>query len=472
MVTVHPTVSTEVFSEELRQLGLRRVAFLVGEQSGVLEATHPAFQPFADWLNQDTRDFDQHEAVFFELGAETGALLAAFLHRTLRGQGAGGVRHWPYDSLTALMSDGLRLSRGMSRKNALAGLWWGGGKGIIAQGAGTDVHDPEQRQHVYRDYGRFITSLRGAYVTAEDVGTVAADMAEIFRTTRFVTCVPPEVGGSGNPSEATARGVVAAMEASCLMQAESSLSLEAFQRRLGAGATLVDTSLDGGGEGLEPTRSVLAGKRIVMQGAGNVARFMMGLLLARGVDQIVAADVSEHAIAEARKRYPDPRLLLKRVAPSDLSLLAEPCAVFAPCALGGVLNPETIPLLNTQVVCGAANNQLLDDARDGQALAQRGILFVPDFVANRMGIVSCANEQYGSLPSDPSILRHFDPSYEDSIQTVTFQVLKRAQTEGVTPSVAANHIADELIQRDHPIWPHRTGQILRALSLERWHLKA
>lgn len=466
MSVLHPDISTEEFSQALRQLGVKRAAFVVGEESGLLEATLPALQPFADWLNQNRRDCDHHEAVFFELGADTGSLLAAFLHRTQRGQGAGGVRHWPYPSVSALMSDGLRLARGMSRKNALAGLWWGGGKGIIAQRADLDVRDPEYRRRVYRDYGRFISSLRGAYVTAEDVGTVALDMAEVFRTTRFVTCVPTDVGGSGNPSEATARGVVVAMEAACLVLSERGLRLDQFQRRLGAGATLVDGSVDS----VETANSVLRGKRIVMQGSGNVARFMMGLLLGRGVDQIVATDVSEHALAEARKRYPDSRLLLKRVQPGDTALFAEPCDVLAPCALGGVLTPESIPQLNTPLVCGAANNQLLDDTRDGEALRERGIAFVPDFVANRMGIVSCANEQYGTLQSDPAILRHFDPSYENSIQCVTFRALERAKTEGIPESAAANAIADEKILEEHPIWPGRTRQILAALIRDRWDL--
>ncbi len=461
-----PKASPEEFSSQLRALKRRRAAFYLDADSGLLEPAETALQPIADALNNNRRDFGGHQAVFLELGADTGALLAAFLHRTARGQGAGGVRHWSYDSMEALLSDGLRLARGMSRKNALAGLWWGGGKGIIAQQPQADVQDVKYRARLYRDYGRFITSLRGAYITAEDVGTGADDMAEIFRTTRFVTCVPPSVGGSGNPSEATARGVVAAMEAALVFSEAGELDGESFQRRLGAGATLLEGALDGS----DPGRSVLRGKRVVMQGAGNVARFMMGHLLQRGVAQVVAFEVNERAIVEARLKHIDERLILKKIEKQDLTLFAEKCDVFAPNALGGILNPETIPMLQTSIVCGAANNQLLDTQRDAALLRERGIVHVPDFVANRMGIVTCANEQYGILPNDPSILRHFDPSYGNSVQNVTRQVLARAQQEGITSVAAANELADELCHEDHPLWPQRTEQIVRSLAHDNWHL--
>ncbi|HEX7670957.1 MAG TPA: Glu/Leu/Phe/Val dehydrogenase dimerization domain-containing protein, partial [Polyangiaceae bacterium] len=246
----------EDFAALLAQHGARRAFFVAGtgdngarslgpsSEGTRLATSHDFLEPFARAIESE-RNFDGHEAIFFEIGRDTGALLSAFLHRTVRGQGAGGVRHWPYESMTALVKDGLRLSRGMGRKNALAGLFWGGGKGVIARQAKDLYRDPAYRSTLYTEYGRFITSLRGAYVTAEDVGTTPPDMAAIFRTSRFVTCIPPEVGGSGNPSPATAKGVVCAMEAAL--------------DHLGLGS--------------------LGGKRVAMQGVGNVGSSMIAELL-------------------------------------------------------------------------------------------------------------------------------------------------------------------------------------------------
>lgn len=383
---------------------------------------------------RNTRDYHGHQAIFLEAGEQSGALMGAFLHRTRRGQGIGGVRLWPYDTLADFLNDGLRLSLGMGRKNALAGLWWGGGKGVIARPPGQGHTDPAFRAKLFHDYGRFITSLRGAYVTAEDVGTTPDDMAEIYKVTRFVACAPESVGGSGNPSPATARGVVSAMEA----------------------------ALDYVGLGS------LEGKVIAMQGVGNVGSCMLPLLLERGVAKIVAAEVSEEAVRLLSHRYPGERVQLRVVALGDRQILAEPCDILAPNALGGILNPESIPRLRTKIVCGAANNQLLDQERDAVLLAKRSIVYVPDFVANRMGIVNCANEQYGSLDNDPAINRHYDRDWPGSIHRVTRAVLERAETSGVTSADAANALADELGEQPHPIFPERTAAIVRALLDQGW----
>jgi len=389
--------------------------------------SHDALTPIADFLRADTRDSYGHEGVYLAVGRRTGTLLAAFVHWTDRGQAAGGLRHWGYDDTEALLRDGLRLSAGMTRKNALAGLWWGGGKGIIARTRQT--RDPAYRQAVYADYGDFITTLRGVYVTAEDVGTTPADMIHVYRHTRHVTCVPPEVGGSGNPSTATAAGVVCAME--------------------GALAEL------GRGE--------LAGKTVAMQGAGNVAAYMMEELLQRGVARIVATDIDAGRLAAVNERLGDERVELRLVAPDDTSIFREPCDVLAPNALGGCLRPDTIDQLATTLVCGAANNQLLDAERDAAHLDARGITYVPDFLANRMGIVQCADEYAGTIPSDPAIARHLGRAWDNAVYVVTRRVLARARDEGVSTSDAANRLADELARQPHPIWPERGRHIARAL---------
>lgn len=382
--------------------------------------------PLASWITADPRDMKEHEGLFFAVGPQTGALFGAFVHSTVRGQAAGGLRHWPYPRMESFVRDGLRLALGMSRKIALAGLWWGGGKGIIARQDDASWRDPGYRRTLYREYGAFTTSLRGAYITAEDVGTGPADMAAVFETTRHVTCVAPEVGGSGNPSHPTAKGVVCAMEA----------------------------ALDHLGKG------TLAGKTIAMQGGGNVAGFMIDELVLRGVAKVIVTELSAERCAELRARHPEGVVEVRNVAAEDRSIFAEPCDVFAPNALGGVLDPDTIAMLKTPIVCGAANNQLADDRRDDRLLAQRGIVYVPDFVANRMGIVNCANEQYGRLDRDPMIERHFGREWDNAVYVVTRRVLERATAEGTTTSAAANALADEACRVPHPIWGHRARALV------------
>ncbi len=423
----------EAFAEHLTGLGLRRAHF-IQEDGGGLECSDPRLLPLAQSLLGNARDYDRHQAVFLEVGEQTGVLMGAFLHRTRRGQGIGGVRLWPYDSVAQFLSDGLRLSMGMGRKNALAGLWWGGGKGVIARAPSEQHLVMSYRARLFQDYGRFITSLRGAYVTAEDVGTSPRDMAEIYKATRFVACAPESVGGSGNPSPATARGVVSAMEGAL--------------DQLGLGG--------------------LDGKVVAMQGVGNVGGCMLPLLFDRGVKRVVAAEVSAEAARAVQQAYGSERLEVRLVPFGDREILAESCDILAPNALGGILNPESIPRLRCQLVCGAANNQLLDQTRDAATLAQRKIAYVPDFVANRMGIVNCANEQYGSIDDDPAIVRHFDRSWENSVYRVTQAVLARAEVAGITSTQAANALADELAELPHPIFPDRTRAIVAALLREGW----
>jgi glutamate dehydrogenase/leucine dehydrogenase len=417
------------FAGELAAHG-GRGALLWDHAQGRILASAAWLEPLAAWMNADTRDVQRHEAVLLAVGPTTGALFGAFVHSTVRGQAAGGLRHWPYPRLEGFLRDGLRLALGMSRKNALAGLWWGGGKGVVARKDDAPWREPAYRHTLYREYGAFTTSLRGVYVTAEDAGTGPRDMAAVFETTRFVTCVPPEVGGSGNPSQPTAKGVVCAMEG-----ALDHLHL-----------------------------GTLAGKTIAMQGAGNVAGYMIDELVARGCARVVATEISAERCAELQARYAGTVVEIRRVGTDDRTIFGEPCDVFAPNALGGVLEPATIAMLRAKIVCGAANNQLLDDRRDDGLLAERGITYVPDFVANRMGIVSCANEQYGSLPNDPAIERHFGRTWDNAVFVITKEVLARAARTGTTTAAAANAMADEACTVPHPLWGHRSRAILESLA--------
>lgn len=428
--------SPEQFAARLRDAG-GRACLTWDHKRGRLVASHTWLAELATWLAADPRDFHEHEGVFMAVGPQTGALMTATVHKSVRGQAAGGLRQWPYATMQELLRDGLRLSLGMSRKNALAGLWWGGGKGIIARQSGDLVRDPGYRRALYREYGAFTTSLRGVYITAEDVGTQPDDLAAVFETTRFATCVPPSVGGSGNPSPATAKGVVCAIEA----------------------------ALDHTGQG------TIAGKTIAMQGAGNVATYMIEELLARGVGRVISTELSADRCELLRARFADAPVELRHTEAGDLSIFAEPCDVLAPNALGGVLGPETIPMIQAPIVCGAANNQLLDDRRDDKALAARDIVYVPDFVANRMGIVNCANEQYGQIggpDKDPAIERHFSRDWDNAVFVITKQILAHAQRSGITSSAAANELADAACREAHPIWGHRGRTIIAGLLADNW----
>jgi len=425
----------DALCELLRARGLRRASLVRDHESGALLPSIPELAPLAHRLESECDAYADHEAIFLEVGENTGALLSAFIHRCERGQAQGGLRHWPYATLLDLLRDGLRLSQGMGRKSALAGLWWGGGKGIIARPNADDARlDPEQRRALYADYGRFVTSLRGCYVTAEDAGTTPDDMATLHAHTRFATCLPPEVGGSGNPSPMTADGVVCAMQ--------SALDF------MGAGA--------------------IEGKRIAMQGGGQVGSCMIERLLERGAREIVVAELDRGQRDALSDRFAGRPVEVRAAAPGDASILAGECDVLVPNALGGVLDAKTIPAIRARLVCGAANNPLADPASDGRRLAQRGIVHVPDYVANRMGIVACSNEHAGQLPQDPAILRHLDPAWPDSIPAVTWRVLERAAREDIPPVEAADRLADERTLEPHPIWGDRTRRIIASLADGDW----
>jgi glutamate dehydrogenase/leucine dehydrogenase len=322
----------------------------------------------------------------------------------------------------------------MSRKSALAGLWWGGGKGIITPAGDVSRCDPERRRALYTDYGRFVSSLRGSYVTAVDAGTTPADLADVHATTRFATCIPPETGGSGNPSAATAAGVVRAIEAAL--------------DHLGAGG--------------------LAGKRLAMQGGGNVGSHMIELLIERGAAHVVVAEIAEPQRQLLQDRFAGDPVEVRAAVADDPAILREPCDVLVPNGLGGVLDDKTIPTLATRIVCGAANNPLADERRHARALRARGIVYVPDYVANRMGIVQCADEHAGSLPDDPAVLRHLGRDGEGSIYATTRRLLADADAGDVTPLEAADRLADAAVDTPHPVHGDRAERIVRHLIEGTW----
>lgn len=422
------------FRDYLRANGIRRFYLVWDDEQKKLRASHPQLEPLANMLGDDRRDFDRHEGLFVQVAPRTGVLQGAAIHRTCRGQAAGGVRFWHYDTMEAFLRDGLRLAKGMTHKNALAGIWWGGGKGVMARGCRPDETTPSVRRQIYEEYGEFMTSLRGCYVTAEDVGTCVEDMAAIFSNTRFTTCIPPHLGGSGNPSAPTARGVVRGMEAAL--------------QSLGMGA--------------------VAGKTVAIQGLGHVGEPLVGLLHERKVARIIGSDIDpsrEHALKEL---FPEVDLTVRVVQRGDNSILAERCDIVAPCATGAVLGQRTIPTIRAPIVCGAANNQLEDPERDDRALAAAGVLYLPDFLVNRMGIVNCADESSGYVDGDPVFERHLGHRWDNSIYNLSLEILAAARKSGRTPARVALEMAEQRSFEPHPIWGHRGVQIIRSLVESDW----
>ncbi|RKP10701.1 hypothetical protein THASP1DRAFT_27499 [Thamnocephalis sphaerospora] len=394
-------------------------------------ASHPLLQPLADYFFHEATDFEGHEGVFAQ---------GAFVHRTCRGPAAGGVRNWSYDTVEAWFRDGLRLGKGMTHKNALAEIWWGGGKGVMARNTGCGLrHEDtaEERQTVYEEYGAFMSALNGCYVTAEDVGTsgkyTLRDMKALFSQTRFTTCIPTDLGGSGNPSVPTARGVIRGIEA-------------AFDH-LG---------------------KQLAGSTVAVQGVGHVGLPLIEFLLSKNVQQIIAADVDTPRLKTAAtyiQQLPrGDRVKLQHVKRGDLSILFTECDVVCPCATGGILSIDTIPKIRAPIVCGAANNQLASLDTDAKLLKKHGICYVPDFLVNRMGIVQCADEAAGYVSPDPNIEKHLGNEWSNAIYNLARSVLCEADATGKTSQEIALKVAEERSYQLHPIWGHRSKDIIYGLE--------
>jgi leucine dehydrogenase len=315
------------------------------------------------------------------------------VHSTARGPSLGGCRMWTYADSRAAVRDALRLSRAMTFKSAVAGLPLGGGKGVIMLPEGSVPPTGDERRAVLLDFGETVGTLEGDYLTAEDVGTSEPDMEVIAEATPHVTGLGVDRGGSGDPSPWTALGVEAAIRVAC-------------ERVFG--------------------RSSLTGRSIAVVGVGSVGG-RLAELLAEGGAILVLADIDE------RRRGLADRLGARWTDP-DSALTAD-VDVLAPCALGGVLSAETVPLLRARAIAGAANNQLTDETVATQ-LADRGILWVPDFVANAGGVVNISvelePEGYDTVRAETRVR-----AVGDTVRTV----LDHAEATGTTPLAAAAEIA-------------------------------
>ena len=334
-------------------------------------------------------EFDEHQEVHFINDRSAGLRAIIAIHNTNLGPALGGCRMWPYATDAEAIRDVLRLSRGMTYKAAMAGVALGGGKSVII----ADSHK-DKRPELLHAMGRWIDSLGGRYITGEDIGTNPFDMAEIRKETKCVSCLRKEDGGYGDPAPMTALGVFQAITAGA-------------ERALGGAS--------------------LSGIRIAVQGAGNVGTNLCRLLKEAGAE-ITVSDVFEANLKNAVEEFG-----ASAVAPDDI--YAADVDILAPCAMGAVLNDETIPQLKAKVVAGAANNQLAED-RHGRALADRGIVYLPDYVANGGGLISCDAEWYGYDP---------DKVVEKvrGIHTTCVEILEYADTHAIPSHEAADRIAEQ-----------------------------
>ena len=331
-----------------------------------------------------------HEQVVFFHDDVTGLRAIVAIHNTTLGPALGGTRMWAYADEAAALRDVLRLSRGMTYKSAAAGLNLGGGKAVIIGDAKT-----MKNEVLFRAYGRFIQGMGGRYITAEDVGTTVRDMEWVRMETDHVVGISRSLGGSGDPSPVTALGT-----------------------NEGIRAALKWTT---GNESLE-------GRCVAVQGVGAVGHHLVTLLVEGGA-KVVITDIDKDNI----KRVMDAHPHLEVVAPD--SIYDVPCDVFAPCALGAVINDDTVERLKCQIVAGSANNILADEDRHSAALARRGILYAPDYVVNAGGLINVANELEGYH-------RDYALRQAEGIYDITMSVFAIAREEGITTLKAANRLAE------------------------------
>lgn len=354
----------------------------------------------------DAGDFEQ---VAFCHHRPTGLRAIVAIHSTVLGPALGGTRFWPYATEADALTDVCRLARGMTYKHAAAGLDQGGGKAVI-------WGDPRRirTEGLIRAYGRFVHGLAGRYLTAEDVGTTQADMDLIRRETPHVTGVSPSLGGSGDPSPATAWGVLCAIRA-------------AAEVRWGS--------------------ADLSGRHVTVSGIGKVGRALVDHLLDEGAT-VTVADIRAEAVQAVRDDHPEARQRLHVVEP-DRAHEVE-CDVFAPCALGAVLDQTTIPALRCEIVAGSANNQLAEP-EDDQRLVDRGVLYVPDYVANAGGVINIAEEAAG-YDRDRAWARIA------GIHDTVLAVLDRSRQAGIPPGEAADRHAEARIAAVGQVSLLRTGR--------------
>jgi len=341
-----------------------------------------------------------HEQVVFCSDTQTGLKAIIAIHDTSIGPALGGCRFWDYRSEEEAITDVLRLSKGMTYKAAVAGLPLGGGKAVI-------IGNPQKlkSEQLFRAFGRFIQGLDGRYITAEDVNVRPEDINWVAAETKYVAGVSHTSSGSGDPSPVTALGVFSGLRAAVKYKLKT---------------------------------DSLKGLRVAVQGVGAVGKSLVQQLCEAGAI-VTLADINTESA--------------KKVAESCGATVMDPFEIhgaevdiFAPCALGGILNDQTIPAIKAKIIAGAANNQLLDEKKHGQMLLERGILYSPDYVINAGGLINVCHELKG-YNRDQAI------SEAKGIYKTLLDVFETAEKAGVPTWEASNHIAEKRVEEARKLHP-------------------
>lgn len=342
-----------------------------------------------------------HEQVVFCNDNATGLKSIIAIHDTTLGPSLGGTRMWAYKSEAEALTDVLRLSRGMTYKSALAGLNLGGGKAVI-------IGDPAvtKSEALMRRFGKFINSLGGKYITAEDVGINTKDMEYIKMETNFVSGLPLNMGGSGDPSSVTAYGVY--------------LSMKASAKEQWGNDSLVD-------------------KKVVVQGIGHVGEGLVKNLIEEGA-KVYINDINEKRLKEVAKETGAIVIESDKALDFDMD-------IYAPCALGATVNTDSLNRLKCSIICGAANNQLADENVHGKMVIEKGILYAPDYVVNAGGIINVYYELEGYS-------RERAMSHAENIYNTTLNIFKVAKEQGIPTYLAANQLAEKRISEIRKVKAH------------------
>lgn len=335
----------------------------------------------------------EHEQVVFCHDKATGLKAIIAIHNTVLGPALGGTRMWSYASDADALNDVLRLSRGMTYKAAISGLNLGGGKAVIVGDART-----QKNEALMRRFGKFVNSLGGKYITAEDVGMSPRDMEYIHMETDHVVGIPTALGGGGDPSPVTAYGVYVGMKA-CAKKQWGTDSLD--------------------------------GKTVAVQGVGHVGMYLVNHLVEEGAN-IVITDIYEDRIASITAEHPGVRVVgADEIYDVDMD-------IYAPCALGATVNSDTLPRLKCSIIAGAANNQLASESEHGQAVKDKGLLYAPDFLINAGGLINCDSELEGYNRE-----RAFQKA--ENIYNTTLDILKVSEEQNITTNEAATMLAEQRI---------------------------
>lgn len=332
-----------------------------------------------------------HEQVVFCHDPHSGLNAIIAIHNTTLGPALGGTRLWNYGSHQDAVVDALRLSRGMTYKAAISGLNLGGGKAVIIGDAAT-----VKSEGLWRRYGKFVNSLNGKYITAEDVNTSARDMEYISLETEHVTGVPEYMGGSGDPSPFTAYGVFIGMKASA-------------KKVWG--------------------NDSLSGKKVLVQGVGHVGQYLVGHLIEEGA-KVYISDINETKIKETVDKFRSVEVVAgDKIFDMEMD-------VYAPCALGATVNSESIAKMKCPIIAGAANNQLADENLHGPMLVQKGIVYAPDFLINAGGLINVSAELDGY--NRERVMGNVEKIYDR-----TLEIYKLSEAENIHAQAAAIRLAEK-----------------------------